>query len=127
MNALASADLAVIARTAELHVSSQRPDGTARPGIPVWMAVVGEQLYVRSAHGPENGWYRRARRSGVGRVTAGSVDVDVAFTHISPDELGLHEQIDAALHAKYDRYGRQYVAPITGAHAHGVTLRIDPR
>jgi hypothetical protein len=35
--------------------------------------------------------------------------------------------VDAAYHAKYDRYGQQIVATVTGAHAAPATLRLVPQ
>ena len=51
----------------EIGVSSTRPDGSLRPFVTVWFVRVGDDLYVRSAHGPENGWFRVGRGSGPGR------------------------------------------------------------
>jgi hypothetical protein len=76
---------------------------------------------VRSAYGPDNPWYRRARTAGEGRLRAGGVERDVTFE--SADDA-VQSDIDAAYHAKYDRYGPQIVGSVTGPQAHPVTVRL---
>jgi len=109
----------------ELQVSSFRPDGTARPFVIIWFVRQGDELYVRSAQGPQNGWYRRAVDSGAGRVRVAGIEKDVTFEHASagPDHAGL----DAAYHAKYDRYGPGPVGAVVGPAAVDVTLHLLPR
>ena len=48
----------------ELQVASYRRDGSLRPYVTIWVVRSGDDLYVRSAYGPENGWFRRAEASG---------------------------------------------------------------
>ena len=117
-------DLDRIGDATELQLASSRPDGTLRPYVTIWGVRAGDDLYVRSAHGPDNGWFRRARASGTGRIRAGGLERDVAF--IAPD-AGAHEAIDAAYHAKYDRYGPAIVGSVVGPAVREVTLRLTPR
>src|SRR5437763_10483324 len=63
--------LNAIGEAEELQLASLRPDGSLRPYGTMWVVRVGDDLYVRSANGPNNPWYRRARASGRGRVRAG--------------------------------------------------------
>lgn len=118
-----AADLQRIGDAEELRISSRRPDGSLRPAVTIWHAVVDGAVYVRSAHGPENGWFRRALRSGTGRISSGGVQKDVAFELADPSA---GDAVDAALHAKYDRFGAAYVRPITGPDAAATTLRVMP-
>jgi hypothetical protein len=108
----------------ELQLASRRPDGSLRPYVTIWSVRAGDTIYVRSAYGPANGWFRRAQASGVGRIRAGGVERDVRYTDPASD---VHDSIDAAYHAKYDRYGANIVATIVGPAAAAVTLRVDPR
>jgi hypothetical protein len=78
---------------------------------------------VRSACGPDNGWYRRAKQSGAGRIRAGGVQADVAFGQ-APQGVGA--EIDAAYHTKYDRYGPRIVGTVVGDDAHTVTVCLVP-
>jgi hypothetical protein len=64
-------DLACIGNATELEVSSTRGDGTLRPFVTMWGVRVGDAIYVRSAHGSGNGWFRRAKASGSGLRAAG--------------------------------------------------------
>lgn len=117
-------ELARIGTAEELELSSPRPDGSLRPYVTMWVVRVGDDLYVRSAHGPDNGWYRRATASGRGRLRAGGVERDVEFDAAIPAS---HDEIDAAYHAKYDRYGPRIVGTVVGADAADVTIRLVPR
>src|SRR5215218_1340546 len=90
-------------RTAEeLRLASLREDGTLRPYVTMWVVRAGDDLYVRSAHGPNNLWYRRAKASGNGRIRAGGLERDVTFAEAAP---AAHAGIDDAYHSKYDRHG----------------------
>jgi hypothetical protein len=113
-----------IARSDELQVSSQRPDGSLRPYVTIWVVRSGDDLYVRSAYGPDNGWFRRAKASDKGRTHAGGVERDVAFEATGPSVDG---DLHAAYHAKYDRYGPAMVGTVVSPEAAKCTLRLVPR
>ena len=108
----------------EIRVASRRPDGTARPPITIWIARLGDDLYVRSAYGPDNGWYRRARASGAGTIQAGRATAEVAFEDGDP---AVAAPLHAAYHAKYDRYGARIVNTVVSDEAAAATLRVVPR
>ncbi len=105
-----------------LELASQRKDGTLRRYVTMWVVRVADDLYVRSAYGPDNPWYRRAVASGTGRIRAGGIERDVTFADASA-----HANIDAAYHAKYDRYGPRIVSTVVGPDAHNVTIRLMVR
>jgi hypothetical protein len=117
-------ELRRISEAEELGLASRRADGTMRPFVTMWVVRADDQLYVRSAHGHDNPWYRRALASGEGRVRAGGVERDVVFGDAEP---GVHPAIDAAYHAKYDRYGPRIVGTVVGAQSHEVTIRLVPK
>lgn len=108
----------------ELQISSNRDDGSLRPYVTIWVVRAGGDLYVRSAYGATNPWFRRAEASGIGRIKAGGVEADVSFADASPDASGA---IDAAYHAKYDRYGPAIVGSVVGPKAAPTTIRLVPR
>jgi hypothetical protein len=110
--------------TDELHVSSYRPDGTLRPFVTIWTARLGDDVYVRSAYGPDNGWFRRAKASGTGRVRVGSVERDVRFE--VPDD-DVHAPLDDAYRAKYAKYAKNIVDTVVGPALVGATLRAVPQ
>jgi len=107
----------------ELQLASRRGDGTLGPYVTMWAVRVGDELYVRSAYGPDNPWYRRAKAAGTGRIRAGGVERDVTFGTADPD---VHAAIDAAYHAKYDRYGPAIVGSVVGDKSVAVTIRLVP-
>jgi hypothetical protein len=119
-------ELRAIGGAAELQVTSVRPDGTLRPYVTIWGVRSGPDLFIRSAAGPLNGWFRRAVAAGHGRIKAGGIERDVSFRQLD-SRVGAQADIDAAYHAKYDRYGQQYVGPVVGPAAAAVTLQIQPR
>jgi hypothetical protein len=108
----------------ELQLASRRPDGSLRPYVTMWVARAGGDLYVRSAYGPGNPWYRHATASGTGRVRVAGIERDVTFAPAPAEAQG---DIDAAYHAKYDRYGPAIVGSVTGPAAHEVTIRLLPQ
>jgi hypothetical protein len=124
MTAWTSEELATIGGTEELQLASTRPDGTLRPDVTMWVVRAGEDLYVRSAHGPDNPWFRRAKASGSGHIRAGGLERDVTFADAAPD---VHAAIDAAYHAKYDRHGPRIVGSVVGPAVEAVTVRLLPR
>ena len=88
------------------------------------MVRAGRDIYVRSAFGKDNPWFVRALTNGAGRIRAGGLERDVTFER---PEADVHAAIDAAYHAKYDRYGPAIVNTVVGAQAVPATLRLDPR
>ena len=124
MSGWATDELDRIAAAEELQLASRRRDGSLRPYVTMWVVRVGDEVYVRSAYGPDNPWYRRATASGVGRIRAGELERDVSFADADP---GVHGDIDAAYHAKYDRHGPRIVGTVVGPGAASVTIRLAPR
>lgn len=117
-------DLSRIGRAEELEIASERPDGSLRPGVTIWVVRSGDDLFVRSAYGSTNPWFRRARDSGRGRISAGGLERDVTFV---PAGTGTSADIDAAYHAKYDRHGPAIVGTVVGPEVAAVTLQLLPR
>ena len=117
-------DLRSIGGSEELQLASRRPDGSLRPFVTMWVVRAGDDLYIRSAYGPGNPWYRRATASGAGRIRAAGIERDVSFAQAAAEA---QDDIDAAYHAKYDRYGPRIVGSVTGPDAHSVTVRLVPQ
>lgn len=122
MSTFTPSELDAIGTADELQLASFRDDGTLRPFVIIWTVRVGEDIYVRSAYGRDNGWFRRAVASGSGRVRAGGVEKDVTFELMSGGDI--QDAVDAAYHSKYDRYGAAIVNTVVGEKAHEVTLRL---
>jgi hypothetical protein len=117
-------ELTRIGQADELDISSRRPDGSLRPLVTVWGARFRDDLYVRSAYGHDNPWFQRALASGEGRLRAGGVERDIAFEVPASD---VDEDLTAAYHAKYDRYGPSIVGTVVSPEAARSTLRLVPR
>lgn len=123
MSAWSEDELRRVGDATELRITSRRTDGTLRPPVTIWHVRLGDALYVRSARGPENGWFRRARTARLGRINAGGVERDVTF---EPAPADVQDALDAAYHAKYDRYGPGPVGAVTGPDVLATTLRVTP-
>ncbi len=107
----------------ELRLASRRDDGTLRSFTTMWVVRADGDLYVRSAGGPQRPWYRHALAS----RRAGSRPAGSRPTSASPTPPRTPRRpIDAAYHAKYDRYGPTIVGHVTGPAAHAVTIRLLP-
>src|SRR5271154_6335780 len=96
-----SEQLQQIGNAEELQLASARDDGTLRAYVTMWVVRAGDDLYVRSAGGPDRPWYRQATTAGRGRIRAGGVERDVTF---APVTEAAQDGIDAAYHSKYHRY-----------------------
>jgi hypothetical protein len=116
-------DLDRIGNADELHIAPRGKDGTLRRAVPIWVVRVGDELYVRSWRGDGGRWYRAARTSGEGHISAGDVSKDVVL-------LAAGDEIDAAVDAAFgEKYGRYtgYVEPMVAPQARATTLRLVPR
>lgn len=113
-------ELERIGRAEELRLRSVRSDGTLRPSVTIWVVRVGGGLFIRSGGGPQNAWYRRARKSGAARIDAGGITADVALEPFyDPDDA-----VGGAYRSKYERRGPYLVGLLTSADARATTLRL---
>jgi hypothetical protein len=124
MSTWTAEELDKIGSADELEIAALRPDGSLRPYTTIWVVRVGDDLYVRSYRGRNSGWFRSVLRRPEGRIRAGGVDREVAFTE--PDGTD-GAAIDQAYRAKYTRFGNAYVDPMLARDATAATLRLDAR
>ncbi|HEY7065100.1 MAG TPA: DUF2255 family protein [Chloroflexota bacterium] len=124
MTAWTSDELSKIGAADELEIAPRRRDGTLRKPVTIWVVRHGDDLYVRSAYGPGDGWFRGTRASHEGHVQAGGVDRDVAFEDA---DHALDDALDAAYRTKYRRYGASYVDLMVSPEARATTLKLLPR
>jgi hypothetical protein len=122
MNTWTVDELIRIGRADELEIASRRRDGTLRPYVTIWTVRLNDDIYIRSAAGPANPWFRRANTSGIGRIRAGGVEKDIHFT----EPMAIAAEIDAAYHANHDRYGARIVGTVVGPVAASATFRLVP-
>lgn len=118
-----SADLDHLAESEEVRVGSYRADGRLRPLIPIWAVRVGTDLYVRSALGPEAGWFRRAM-AGTARLEAGGTGIDATLQPVA--DPALNEQVSQAYRTKYHGHGSS-LRTMVSAPAVDTTVRVVPR
>lgn len=124
MTTWASDELNKIGGAEELEIATFRKDGTLRKPVTIWVARVGDDLFVRSAYGRTPAWFRGTQLRREGHITAGGIEKAVAFEDADP---AVSDQIDAAYRSKYRRHGAQYVNSVTDAEARSTTIRLVPR
>src|SRR4051812_43076514 len=110
-----SEELRLIGNADELHIASRRADGSLGRLTTIWAVRAGDDIYVRSAHGWDNGWFQRALQSGNGRIRAAGVERDAAFELV--DDAETAADVTRAYHAKYDRYGPAIVGTVVSDEA----------
>ena len=119
-----SDELNKIGAAGELRIASLRRDGTLRKPVIIWVARVGDDIYVRSAYGPNVAWLRGAKVRNEGRIIAGAVEKDVTFENA---DTAVSDQIDDVYRTKYRRHGAQYVNSVITPEARSTTIKIVPR
>jgi hypothetical protein len=108
----------------ELRIASLRRDGTLRKPVIIWSVRVGDDIYVRSAYGPEVAWLRGVKTRHEGRIIAGGVEKEATF---EAADAAVNDQVDDVYRTKYRRHGAQYVNSVITPEARSTTVRIVPR
>jgi hypothetical protein len=124
MTAWTSDELTRIGTAEELQIASLRRDGSLRNPRTIWVVRAGDDLYVRSMHGRDGGWFPGTQERHQGHIRAGGVDKDVTFADA---DLDLNDQIDAAYRDKYRRYGERIIGGVVNPGAQAATIRLVPR
>jgi hypothetical protein len=119
-----SDELTKIGAAEELRIASLRRDGTLRKPVIIWVVGVGDDIYVRSAYGPDVAWLRGVKVRHEGRIIAGGVDKDVTFQDA---DASINDQIDDVYRNKYRRHGAQYVNSVITPESRSTTIKILPR
>jgi hypothetical protein len=116
-------EVAQLASTQEIHITSPRSDGSPREPVTIWVVGVGDDLYIRSVKGAAGAWFQGAESRNEGQVEGGGVDREVAFEDA---DHGLDDEIDAAYREKYSE-SPGAVESITSPEARATTLKLLPR
>lgn len=116
-------DLDRIGDAQEIQIAPENDDGTPRRPTTIWIVRNGDDLFVRSANGPEGRWYRTAAGTRRGRITAAGLTRDVTFTDAT--DPAVNDQIDAAYLAKYG--STPWAEPMTRPGPRDTTFRLTPR
>lgn len=109
----------------ELEIAPERSDGSLRKPTTIWIVRSGDDLFVRSYRGEGAAWFRAAKASQKGHISANGVDKDVTF--VPETDPGVNDQVDAAYRAEYSRYGATFVDPMVAEAARASTLKLTPR
>jgi hypothetical protein len=105
----------------EIEVSAPRRDSGPGRWTPIWVVVAGRDVFVRTWHRRETGWYGGAVRSGVARIRVGDASVNVTVEMIGDTDA-------AAIDASYRRkYGDLAARSMVTVEAAASTLRLNPR
>ncbi|MFG1603508.1 DUF2255 family protein [Actinoplanes sp. NPDC049265] len=112
MDAWSPAQLADIGSAYELEILGRR-------WTTIWAVVAGTQVYVRTWHRRDTGWYGHVLRTGHARVRVPGLEAGVRV-----EDIGLAERdaVDAAYRAKYAG-GAASMVTDTAATS---TLRLSP-
>jgi len=97
--AVASDQIDALGAAHEVHISTYRRDGTRRASIPIWVVRVGNELFARSAFGPEASWYRRAVEDNRLHLQVSGLELDTTLETIADDAT--NADVDAGYQAKY--------------------------
>jgi hypothetical protein len=116
-------ELERIGSAEELLIAVRRPDGTLRNWLPIWVVTVGEQVYVRTWHRRDTGWFGNVLASGRARVQVPGLEDDVSVTDVGEGPAELRAGIDAAYRAKYGPGGSESMVTPEAAAA---TLQFIP-
>lgn len=116
-------DLERIGDAQEIQFAPENDDGTLRRPTTIWIVRVGDDLFIRSANGPQGRWYRTAVEAHRGQLTADGSTRDVALTDVA--DPAVNERIDAAYLAKYG--STPWAEPMTRPGPRDTTFRLTPR
>lgn len=110
----------------ELHIAVKRSDETLRRWTPIWVVCVDGQVYVRTWHRRDTGWYGQALRSHRARIRVPGLEADVAVEDVAVEgagTAGLRGHVDTAYR---DKYGDPGSSSMVVAAAAATTLRLSP-
>jgi len=114
-------DLRLIAASGELEIAARRADDTLRPWLPIWVVCAGEQVYVRSWHRRDTGWFGQAVRTHRARIRVPGLEADVTVADLGDTSPQVTDAVDEAYRAKYGA-AESMVTPTAAK----TTLRLDP-
>ena len=108
----------------ELEIAVRRADGTLRRWVPIWVVRVGEQVYVRTWHRRETGWFGHVLGSRRGRIRVPGLEADVAVADVG-DGTAQRADIDTAYRRKYGSHGSSSVEAMVSEAAAVATLQLS--
>lgn len=112
--------LRALSSAIEIEISAPRRDGAAGRAVPIWVAVAGSHVFVRTWRRRETGWYGGAVRTARARIRVADLSVDVDV-----DDIGA-ANADAVDAAYRDKYGDLAARSMVTAEAAASTLELTP-
>jgi len=109
----------------ELEIAVKRADGTLRRWVPIWVVRVGDQVYVRTWHRRETGWFGHVLGSRRARIRVPGLEADVAVADVGEGTARLRADIDTAYRRKYGSYGSSSVEAMVSEAAAVATLQLS--
>jgi hypothetical protein len=125
MNTWKNDELVTINAADELHLATERQDGSLRNPVTIWMVQVDNDLYIRAVKGISGLWYRHAIEQHKGHIEAGGINKDVTFEEVTYEDI--NKKIDEAYKSKYKGYGASIVGSTLKPQTRAATLKVLPR
>ncbi|MET0492554.1 MAG: DUF2255 family protein [Actinoplanes sp.] len=116
-----AADLRLLHAAGELQIAVRRSDGSLRPWLPIWVVCAGDQVYVRTWHRRDTGWFGQALRSHRARIRVPGLEADVAIVDLGDRSDQVTADVNDAYRAKYSAGAGSMVT----TEAATTTLRLD--
>jgi hypothetical protein len=115
--------LARIDSAHELQIAVERADGTTQGPLPIWVVRVGDEVYVRTWHRRDTGWFGHALATRTAHIEVPGLDTDVTVEDIGDGTARQRADVDAAYRAKYGDTGAESMVTPSAANT---TLRLAP-
>ncbi|MGV9713637.1 DUF2255 family protein [Gordonia sp. NPDC003424] len=110
----------------ELEIAARRPSGALLRYASIWVVCIGGEVYVRTWHRRDTGWYGNAVSTRRARIRFGDNETDVSIADLGDADDAVRSAVDAAYRAKYQRYGAGTVERMVSDVAAETTLRLRP-
>ena len=115
-------ELDLLSAAHELEIAVRRGNGERRSFTPIWVVCVGANVYVRSWHRRDTGWFGDAVRTGRAAIRVPGLEADVTVEDIGRATNELTARVDAAYRTKYGEGG---AASMVTSAAADTTLRLN--
>ena len=89
--------------------------------VPIWVVRAGDEVYVRSWHRRDTGWFGRALRERRARVRVPGLEAEVTIEDLGDSSAEVTAEVDAAYRATYGAGAGSMVTP----EAARTTLRLE--
>jgi hypothetical protein len=122
----AADQLRLVSVTKEPEITTRGQDGAQQPWVPIWMVHVGTEIYVRTWHRRDTGWFGHAVAAQRARIRMPGLETDVEIHDVGNTDTALRYSIDDAYRVKYHDHGASSVQSMTTDDATAATLRLVP-